>query len=124
MTRYYYYRPWKDSALIAALHFLRCRIIRDGEDGQEHVDALLRQLGADPDTLPLPRKVPKNAFAKNELKRAILDALRNGPKTGPDVTRVVMQRAPHLTYKRVYKRIYIRFHVLQRQGLVRREGRV
>ena len=101
----YYYRPWKDETLISALHFLRCKIVRDGLRGQMHVDALLRQLGADPNVLEMPRKTPKR-FRKGERRRAILEALRDGPKTGAEVTRVVMERASGLTYRQAYKRVY------------------
>ncbi len=123
MTRYYYYRPWKDESLVSALHFLRCRIIRDGLNGQEHTDALLRQLDVDPETLPLPQKRPK-AFRKGERRRAVLDALRDGPKTGAEVTRFVMEQSPGLTYPQVYKRVYACLNALKVKGVVRRDGRV
>jgi hypothetical protein len=92
----YQYRPWKDETLVSALHFLRCRIEREGNPGIEHVDALLRQLGVDPEALDTPRKTHR-AFRKGERRKAVLDALRDGPKTGAEVARAVMEQAPGLT---------------------------
>lgn len=118
MTRRYYYRPWKDASLVSALHFLRCRIIRDGEPGLGHVDVLLRQLGADPEALPLPAKRPDH-FKRNELRRAILDALRDGPLRGGEIAdRVRGNLDPKLAYKCTYQGLA---H-MKEAGLVRRDG--
>lgn len=57
MTRYDY-RPWKDETLTAALHFMRCQVVRDGSEGLEHIDALLALRGVDPASLPVPEKDP------------------------------------------------------------------
>ena len=119
MTRYYY-RPWKDESLISALHYLRCRIVRDNEPGREHVDALLAQLGVDPETLPMPRKVPKR-FKRGELRRAIISALRDGPVMGAEIAEKVRG---DMAYEDAYKRVYGALDQMKRRGLVTREGRV
>ena len=116
MTRYYY-RPWKDESLVSALHFLRCRIVREGEPGLDHVDALLRQLGVDPDELSMPQKVPK-AFKRGELQGAILGALRDGPKTGAEIAAVVRGDLPQKT---AYKRVYIALSRMKARRMVRHE---
>lgn len=119
MTRYYY-RPWKDDSLISALHFLRCRIVREGEPGLDHVDALLRQLSVDPEILPIPDKRPKH-FKRGELRRAILDALRDGPQTGAQIAERV---GGGLDAKAAYKRTYAALHKMKAAGMVRHEGGV
>ncbi|MBV6637314.1 MAG: winged helix-turn-helix transcriptional regulator [Mameliella sp.] len=119
MTRYYY-RPWKDESLVSALHFMRCRIVREGKPGLEHVDALLGQLGVDPETLPIPQKIDKR-FKRNELRRAILSTLREGPQTGAQIAEKVGYGLPP---KAAYKRTYIALSAMKKAGLVRHEGRL
>lgn len=118
MTRYYY-RPWKDETLIAALHFMRCQVVRDGADGLEHIDALLRLRGVDPDSLPVPDKRPKH-FARGKLRIAIMEALRDGPMTGADLARRVQGNG--LEYAAAYKRVYQALNHMKEAGLVRRES--
>ena len=120
MTRRYYFRPFKPETIVATLHHLRCIIGRADDPGIEHVDALLRYLGTDPDTLPMPQKRPKH-FARNELRRAILDALRSGPMTGAQIAEAVRgDLDPAAAYKRTYQAL----HKMKVNGMVRREGRV
>jgi len=119
MTRYYY-RPWKDESIVSALHVLRLRIVRENADGLDHVDALLRQLGVDPENLPIPRKTPK-AFKRGALQRAVMAALRDGPLTGAEITEKVRGDMP---YKDAYKRVYGALARMKGRGQVRREGRV
>ena len=119
MTRYYY-RPWKDESIVSALHVLRLRIVREDADGLDHVDALLRQLGVEPETLPMPRKTPK-AFKRGELQRAVMAALRDGPLTGAEIAEKVRGDIP---YQDAYKRVYGTLARMKGRGRVRREGRV
>lgn len=114
MTRYYY-RPWKNETLISALHFLRCRIIRDNEGGLEHVDALLRQLGVEPHTLPLPKKTPKH-FRRGEIRRQILHILRAGPLTGSQIAAMI---EADLDNAAMYKRTYAALNSMKKAGLVK-----
>lgn len=121
MERRYYYRPWKDETLVSALHFMRCKIARDGGDGLDHVDALLLRLGVDPASLPMPRPTPKH-FARGKLRIAIMEALRDGPMTGADLARHVQGNG--LDYAAAYKRVYQCLNAMQRAGVVKREGRM
>lgn len=116
----YYYRPWKDESLASALHFLRCRMVREGDEGLEHVDALLSQLGVDPDSLPMPRKTPRH-YARGELQRSVLDALRSGPQRSAEIAAKVQgDLDPKLAYKRTYQVL----HRLKERGLVANEAGV
>lgn len=119
MTRYYY-RPWKDESLVSALHFMRCRIMREGEDGLEHVDALLKQLGTDPDSLPMPQKRVKH-FARGELQRHILEVVRDGPLTGRQISERVGFKLPP---EAAYKRTYLALNAMKAKGMLRHEGRL
>ncbi len=119
MTRYYY-RPWKDESLVSALHFLRCRIVRNGEPGLDHVDALLRQLGVEPDALPMPTKVNRS-YKRGEARRAILGALRDGPLTGRQIAdRLDGYGSPERAYKYAYQAL----HRMKDRGLVVNDGGV
>lgn len=118
-----YYRPIKDDTIISVLHFIRQEIVRDNLDGLDHVDALLRLRGADPEALVTPYKRPK-VFRKGELRQMVLDPLREGPQTGSEIARKVQVRKQVLTYEQAYRRVYICLNTLKRRGLVRHEGRV
>ena len=94
-----YYRPIQHETIISVLHFIRQEIVRDGLDGLEHVDALLRQRGVDPDALVTPDKRPK-AFRKGELRQMVLEALRDGSQTGAEIARRVQARMRDLAQAR------------------------
>lgn len=70
------------------LYRLRAEIIREGQDGLEHVDALLRLRGADPEARRVPGKQAKQ-FGRGKLRLAILRALQDGPRTGPQIAAAV-----------------------------------
>ncbi|MSU90690.1 hypothetical protein GE300_13875 [Rhodobacteraceae bacterium 2CG4] len=112
-----------DTSITTALLHLRAEIIREGQDGLAHVEALLRLRGVDPGDYYVPQKVPKH-FARNKLRTALLGELREGPKTGPELARAVAAQSPGLMYKQAYKRVYVALHAMQRAGLVTHEGRV
>ncbi len=122
MTRRYY-RPIKDETIISTLHYMRQHIGREGLPGMEHVEALLEQWGVDPDTLTSPRKRPK-LFAKGELRRLVLDALREGPQTGRQIADKVEAARPDLPEGHAYKRVYICLWGLKKRRLVRNAGGV
>lgn len=103
-----------------ALLYMRAECLRDGAPGLDHVDALLRARGHDPDAFTFASKTPK-AFRKGELQRKVLAALRDGPKTGPEIVRAIDSPLPYAT---TYKRVYICLSRLHGKGVVRREGRV
>lgn len=114
MTRRYYYRPWKEETLVAALHFMRCQIVREGAEGLEHIDALLRLRGVNPESLPVPQKFPKT-FRRGQLTQAILRELRDGPLRGSELARRLQG---NLAYEDAYKKVYAALHRLKQAGLV------
>jgi hypothetical protein len=66
------------------LLYLRAQIIRDRLDGLDHVDALLRLRGCDPDAYRVPPKRRRH-FRNGGLRRAVLAILReHGPMTARD----------------------------------------
>ena len=60
---------------------LRAQIVRDGQPGLEHVEALLALRGNN--LAPVPRKAHPH-FKRGKLRVAIYAALRGGPLTGRD----------------------------------------
>ena len=120
MTRHFF-RPMKDATVIGVLHNLRCEILRDGQDGLEHVDALLRLRGVNPASLRTYAKQPKH-FRRGKLRQAVMDALRDGLMRGSDIARRVQGNG--LDYPRAYRLTYQCLSSMKVRGLVRREGRL
>lgn len=122
MTRRYF-RPLKAKTVVDTLHYVRQEMVREDRAGLEHVDYLLRMYGAEPLALNMPAKTPKD-FRKGELRRMVLEALREGPQTGAGIAKAVQARKQHLSYERAYRRVYICLWNLKKHGLVRHEGRL
>ena len=114
------FRPLTDKHVVSVLHHVRSVIVREERAGLAHVDALLWQYGVDPETLPIVRKVPKH-FKRGALRRAILDALRAGPLTGPEVAERVGDGLPPLLARR---RAYSALRDMRSAGLVVHEQRL
>ena len=112
-----YFRPVREDTILNVLHYLRAEIAREGLDGAEHVDALLRLRGHDPAARSIPAKVPK-AFRRGELTRVILGALRDGPRTGRELAQAVEAASDGLHYRAAYKRTYVALNRLSTAGLV------
>lgn len=70
------------------------------------MDFLLRIYGAKPVTLNIARKTPK-LFATGELRRLVIEALRDGPNTGRQIADYVEAMRPDLPDGHAYKRVYI-----------------
>ncbi len=58
------------------------------------------------------------------MRRAIFSALREGPKTGPDIVRHVMRYKGEWTFKETQRRVATTLTKLKDAGLVKREGRL
>lgn len=98
---------------------MRCQIARDGAEGLDHVDALLRLRDVDPASLPMPDKRPKH-FARGKLRIAILEALRQGPMTGAELARRMQGNG--LEYAAAYKRVYQCLNRMLEAGMVRKDA--
>ncbi|KIT16732.1 hypothetical protein [Jannaschia aquimarina] len=122
MTRAYF-RPIKEETVISVLHYMRQEAVREGAGGLDHIDALLRLRGCDPEALNMPRKVPKT-FQRSELRRLVLTILRHGPMTGAQITKSVVLRCPGLTYRHAYKSVYVALSGMKARGMVSHEERV
>lgn len=110
----YYLRPIKDETIINTLHYMRAVTIREGAEGLEHIDALLRLRGVDPESLPVPQKFPKT-FKRGQLTQAILRELRDGPLRGSELARRLQG---NLAYDDAYKKVYAALHRLKAGSLV------
>ena len=114
----------KERGITNALLHLRVQIVREGLDGLNHVEALLRQRGVDPEAQHIPRKQPADKFQHAELKRLVLDALRSGPQTGEAIAAHVVAQRPHIAPCDAYRRAYVALARMKRDGVVCREGRL
>lgn len=108
----------QDKTIDNALLALRRQIIRGDGKNLAHVEALLRARG-----VPIPRVMNCPAY-RGEMKRLILGALRDGPRTRSEIIDHILTRRPELTRRRASQRTSQRLYVMKQAGLVRREGRV
>ena len=74
--------------IIRVLYRLRAEIIREGQDGQEYVDALLWLRGADPEAERVPGKRARH-FGRWKLRLVILRELRDSQRTGPQLVAAI-----------------------------------
>ena len=73
-----------DKTTNISLYYLRAQIIRDGLEGLEHVDALLKLRGLDPGAMHVPTKRVVR-FRHGEFQREVLAQIRDGPKTVQEI---------------------------------------
>jgi hypothetical protein len=82
---------------------------------------LLAMRGVEP-----PRLVTRcsDPFRRNHMRAAILEALRDGPKTGPEIVRHVMHYRDGWAFKDAQRRVSTALTKMKLAGKVRREGRL
>lgn len=68
---------YTDETITTSLWYLRAQIVRTGQDGLEHVDALLRLRGCDPEAVEVP-EAREHLFRPGEVRRYVLEAYRDG----------------------------------------------
>ena len=61
------YATAQESVVVGVLRYVRAEIIRDGLDGLEHVEVLLRARGVDPEALAVPQARPRR-FRQNRAR--------------------------------------------------------
>lgn len=111
-----------DKSIDGALLALRKQITREGQDGLEHVEALLRMRGVD-----MPRVMPakrQDVAKRGHMRLLVLEALRGGPKPLKGIAAHVSARRPEIGYSLAYTRCGQCLAKLRNAGLVMREGRV
>lgn len=107
-----------DNALLA----LRKQITREKLDGLCHVEALLTLRGVHmPAVLPTKRD---DVARRGHMSLMIMGALRDGPKTLPDIVAAVAARRPELPYSAAYKRTGQALANMKLRGQVVRDGRL
>ena len=114
-------RRLKPETITRALLALRAELIREGGEGLEHVEALLRLRGNN--LPPVPRKAPPQNFKRGRLRLAICAALRDGPLLGPQIVERVCA-AHGLAYRAIYQNVYAQLYCMKKAGQVGHEGRL
>lgn len=66
-----------DEMINASHLYLRARTIRDGLNGLEHIDAIMRIRGLDPEAVHVPRKNNRR-FRNGTLRVAVMGEMREG----------------------------------------------
>ena len=108
-----------DKTITNALLHLRVQTIRENLDGLEHVEALLRMRGVDLAKHHVPRKFAQ----RRDTSILALNALRDGPKTGKEVS-LHAAAATGMTYEEARARLYQALHNLRRKGWVVKDGKM
>ncbi|MCK0149591.1 hypothetical protein MWU54_06130 [Marivita sp. S6314] len=103
-----------DETINTSLYYLRAQIIRNGDSGLKHVEALMHQRGLDLDALPVPEKRNRR-FRKGQLRQALLDELRKGPRTSRQLQDAIGHSMNNFRHTLL---------TLEARGVVRHERRV
>ena len=111
-----------DKTIDSALQNLRRNLIRNGGDGLEHVEALMRIRGMEFKRV-LTRK--RGAAAKRgQMRRIVLAILFDGPKRMCELVPMVHAARPDIEAAAAYQRTGQVLVNLKLDGLVVRDGRV
>ena len=113
-----------DKTINSALLTLRAQIIRGDGKGQDHVEAMLRSRGIDPQTCIVRAKRKADAARKGLMRVIVLDALRGGPKTLRELAQIVAARRPEIGQEAAYQRTGQVLARMKRAVSVVREGRL
>lgn len=111
----------QDRTINNALLALRKQMIREGQDGLVHVEALLADRG-----VQMPAVLPAKGLdvaRRGQMRRQVLEAIRDGA-TLRQVTAHVASLRPELSERQAYIRSGQCLARLKRDGRVKREGRV
>ena len=123
MRMAYYRPPMTERTLLHALEQVRRECIY-GADGLEHVDALLKLRGVDPDSLYVPRKMPDRQFPRGYIKRFVLAALRERPQTAQELTDKMCDAHPDRPRGLCSRSVHGALRQGERLGTMAREGKV
>ncbi|MGR3802149.1 hypothetical protein [Marinibacterium profundimaris] len=111
----------QDRSIDGALLALRKQTIREGREGLDHVEALLRLRGVD---MPVVREGRRpDAAKRGEAQRIVLGALRDGPKTLREIAAVMAERR-QLDMPAALQRSGQALDKLRKAGVVVKDGRV
>lgn len=94
----------QEQSIINVLSHMRLEALRSDLAGLEHIEALMRLRGFDPASQPIAQHRPRK-FKRGHLNRAILNALRDGPKTGPEVIKHIA-RAENMIHAGLRMSVY------------------
>jgi hypothetical protein len=111
-----------DKTITNALLHLRAQIIRENQDGLDHVNALLVTRGVDPAAQHVRRKIPQDSCAQREVKALVLQALRDGPKRPSEIGAHFMACKPEIAPDRAMLRVYRAIYKMRDRGVVVRDG--
>jgi hypothetical protein len=113
-----------DQSITNALLHLRAQIIREGQGGLDHVNALLVARGVDPAAQHVRRKIPQDSCAQREVKALVLQALRGGPKRPSEIGAHFMACKPDIAPDKAMLRVYRAIYKMRDRGAVVRDGGV
>ncbi len=117
------YRPRNAKMVNSALCNLYVELRRNCGEGLEHVEALLRLRGIEPDNIRVPEK-RKRIFRRGQLWRAVLEILRDGPMPSGQIAARLIAENPDKCPKQVRWSMYMTLRKLRTAGLVTHEGRL
>ena len=111
-----------DKSIDSALQALRRQMIREGQNGLCHVEALLRLRGIRLAKVPPP--MPDDCLHYGAVRPIVLAALQGGADTTCQIADAVLAAMPGMDRQRALIRVYRAVYKLRDKGLVRQEGRL
>ncbi|MBR9864895.1 MAG: hypothetical protein GYB24_15770 [Rhodobacteraceae bacterium] len=103
------------------LYYIRGEIIRDGLDGIEHVDALLRLYDLAPDAYKVPDKRPRRFNSRGGLRRAVIAALKDGEATSKQIAARIAD-THDMDADEVWRSVTVALNGLKSKGVVHNDG--
>lgn len=116
----YWRRPISEETILSVLLYVRAGMIRENRPGLEHVEALLRVRGINPDEQRVPTKYQRR-FERGQFRAALVRLLRERPRTAPEIAAEIARRHQFMPYEDAYVRTYSTLREMRRQGFVRSE---
>lgn len=112
----------QDRTINSALLSLRKQALRGDGRGLEHILALLELRNVD---LPrvLPAKRP-DAARRGQMTRIALSALRDGPRSLPEISGYIAEQRPEISYAAAYRRTGNLLSKLKNRGMIEHKGRL
>ena len=118
----YDHRPPTAETTTRVLLYLRAEVIREKLDGQEHVDALLRLRGCDPNAYRVPPKRCRR-FRNRGLRTALLDILRDGPMTAREAGERLQERFQDMEREQAFLSAKYGLASMKAAGVATHDGR-
>lgn len=110
-----------EDSIARVLYYVHAEMIRDGVEGLEHADALLRLRGHDPDKYHVPAKRPQIFKGRGSMRRAVMAVLKQGSDTTRGIATTLADEHG-LDVDEVWRSVGPCLSGLKKRGMVTHDG--